>query len=141
MFKAHENIMNLFVYVVQINSIKSSFNYAFPYLHTFRIPLILVASASFICLFLRSCQESLFSMTTIVYQRSLPTIVSHEYHNSLTGNISSMKMLSSILKFTCLKFFHVDGQPRKAPKDTPIIWHPPRCFILKCNTNGAAKGC
>lgn len=59
---------------------------------------------------------------------------------SLSGRFSKGAMSSSIDEFLILKCFLVGGHPPKAPMIKQVIWTPPLCKWVKCNTDGSAKG-
>lgn len=60
---------------------------------------------------------------------------------SLFGFISSGVASSSMQEFTFLIFFSVDVKPPKAPRIKEVCWFPSSRFWIKCNTDGAARGC
>lgn len=59
---------------------------------------------------------------------------------SLAGSLSKGHMSSSIDEFSILKFFSVYGHVNCAPAIKEVIWSPPPCHWVKCNTDGAARG-
>jgi hypothetical protein len=50
-------------------------------------------------------------------------------------------MKSSIQDFKILKFFKVACHPPSSPKTIQVNWIPPRNLWIKCNFDGAFKGC
>lgn len=59
---------------------------------------------------------------------------------ALTGNLSAGHMSSSISEFEVLKQFHINTHCCPAPVIKQINWHPPPCYWVKCNTDGAFRG-
>lgn len=59
---------------------------------------------------------------------------------SLSSNLSNGFMSTSVSELIMLKAFRVNGHPNKAPKIKQVTWHPPICNMIKCNSDGAAKG-
>lgn len=59
---------------------------------------------------------------------------------SLTKNISSVSMTSSVAELLNLKRFLVAGHPHQAPMIKQVTLIPPIANWVKCNINGAVKG-
>ncbi|GAU21491.1 hypothetical protein TSUD_242150 [Trifolium subterraneum] len=59
----------------------------------------------------------------------------------LSASNSKGTMKSSIQEFKILKFFKVACHPPSAPKIVQVNWIPPPNLWIKCNSDGASKGC
>jgi hypothetical protein len=59
----------------------------------------------------------------------------------LSASNSKGTMKSSIQDFKILKFFKVACHPPSSPKTIQVNWIPPRNLWIKCNFDGAFKGC
>lgn len=57
---------------------------------------------------------------------------------AVVSYIGSLLMANSINEFLILRCFSVAGHPDKAPLIKQIIWYPPLCGWIKCNTDGVA---
>ncbi|KAG4925198.1 hypothetical protein JHK87_050738 [Glycine soja] len=56
------------------------------------------------------------------------------------GNCSSGHTSHSMVDFSILKSFRVNGHVNKAPKIIQVTWYPPLQGWIKCNTDGACRG-
>lgn len=79
----------------------------------------------------------LFNDKLITFQAAINMVIANV---SLTGNLSSGHMASSIQDFCILKSFGVNGRPAKDQIIKQVNWFPPLCNWVKCNTDGAAGG-
>lgn len=59
---------------------------------------------------------------------------------SLSDQLSKGTMTSSIEDFFILRVFSVTRHAPRAPSIKEVMWHPPLCNWIKCNTDGASKG-
>lgn len=59
---------------------------------------------------------------------------------SLSWNCSSGHTSHSMVDFSILKYFRVNGHVNKAPKIIQVTWYPPLQGWIKCNTDGACRG-
>lgn len=59
---------------------------------------------------------------------------------SLIGNASKGHMSSCIDEFYLLKSSKITGHASCAPSIKDVVWSPPPCFWVKCNSDGAARG-
>lgn len=59
---------------------------------------------------------------------------------SLTGNFSKGCSSSDINEFSILKSFAVSIKPRNPVVIREVLWLPPPCHWIKCNTDGATRG-
>lgn len=50
-------------------------------------------------------------------------------------------MSSLVSKLVIMRSLGIQGHPPKASIIKQVIWYPPICYFIKCNTDGAAKGC
>lgn len=84
------------------------------------------------------CKNKLrFDNKRLPFQSIINLIVSNV---SLVGNSSSGCMSNSISEFELLRNFKVNSHPRKARIIKEVMWHPPIWNMVKCNTDGAARG-
>lgn len=58
------------------------------------------------------------------------------YSNSSAGHMSPC-----VVELLLLKNFGVVGDPRLVSTITQVHWYRPLCDMVKCNSDGAAKGC
>lgn len=85
------------------------------------------------------CRNKLrFENQCLPLQLAKNIVVSNVY---LSGKLSNGTMSSSVNDLLVLKAFSLQGRPRRAPNILQVIWSPPQCNWVKCNTDGAAKGC
>lgn len=59
---------------------------------------------------------------------------------AITRNISSGSMSADMQDFMILKKFAISCKPSKVHSIIQVVWCPPPCYWVKCNTDGAAKG-
>lgn len=59
---------------------------------------------------------------------------------SLTGNLTTGHMFSTVNELSILKLFRVSGHSAKDPDIAQVDWLPPPCGWIKANIDWATKG-
>ncbi|XP_019455084.1 PREDICTED: uncharacterized protein LOC109356206 [Lupinus angustifolius] len=81
--------------------------------------------------------KSRFDNLTINFAQAIQMI---KLNTSFTGNFTKLCAKPSLLEFSILRAFQVNGKYSKAPAISEVNWAMPLMGWVKINTDGAAKG-
>ncbi|XP_019418539.1 PREDICTED: uncharacterized protein LOC109329320 [Lupinus angustifolius] len=81
--------------------------------------------------------KSIFDNISISFAKAIHMI---KWNTSFTRNFTKCCAKSSLLEFSILRAFHMNGKYSKAPSITKVNWALPLMGWVKINTDSAAKG-
>lgn len=99
---------------------------------------VLLAAISYVFWSIWLCINNLrFESKKIPFENALNLV---KADTSLSGSLSAGSMAANISEFMILKRFSIKGKPPKPSLIKKVNWYPPKCYWIKCNTDGAVKG-